>query len=70
MPALRAYASQSKLTSLWTSGIETAARGDDARGCVCLATVPTGADEAADRRVKFYELRDDLVRFPEWQQVR
>jgi hypothetical protein len=43
--------------------------GTDARRPVCLATVPTGADEAADRRLKFYELRDNLVRFPEWQQA-
>jgi hypothetical protein len=40
-----------------------------ARCRFCLATVPTGADEAADRRLKFYELRDNIVRFPEWQQA-
>jgi hypothetical protein len=26
-----------------------------------LATVPTGPDEAEDRRLKFYELRDNLA---------
>jgi hypothetical protein len=33
-----------------------------------LATVPTGPDEAEDRRLKFYELRDNLVSIPEWQE--